>query len=246
MGIYFIIKDYMKKKIIGFIPARSGSTRIKNKNIKLINKRPLIYWTVSKALRAKVFDKIIFSSDSESYFKILMKFLKKDKQNFQNLVFDKRDTNHSKTKSKIFDYIKFDLIKKFNFGKNDLLVQMLPTYALRSIISIKKAIHFSITNKKNCFSACEYDSHITFGFSLDKINKWKPVFKKSPMITGNTQSQSQKKYYHPTGVINCLYVRSLSKNIKSIYQGASPVIVPRSESFDIDTEDNLKILKRIF
>ena len=59
MGIYFIIKDYMKKKIICFIPARSGSTRIKNKNIKLINKRPLIYWTVSKALRAKVFDKKI-------------------------------------------------------------------------------------------------------------------------------------------------------------------------------------------
>ena len=84
------------------------------------------------------------------------------------------------------------MIKKFNFKQNDLLVQMLPTYALRSIISIKKAIHFSITNKKNCFSACEYDSHITFGFSLDKINKWKPAFKKSPMITGNTQSQSQK------------------------------------------------------
>ena len=238
----------MKKKteIICFIPARSGSTRIKNKNIKLINKRPLIYWTVSKALRAKVFDKIIFSSDSDSYFKILMKFLKKDKLNFQNLVFDKRDTNHSKTKSKIFDYIKFDLIKKFNFGKNDLLVQMLPTYALRSIISIKKAIHFSITNKKNCFSACEYDSHITFGFSLDKINKWNPAFKKSPMITGNTQSQSQKKYYHPTGVINCLYIKSLTKKNKSIYYNAAPIVIPKSESFDLDTKDDLKILKKLF
>ena len=238
----------MKKKteIICFIPARSGSTRIKNKNIKLINKRPLIYWTVSKALRAKVFDKIIFSSDSDSYFTILMKFLKKDKLNFQNLVFDKRDTNHSKTKSKIFDYIKFDLIKKFNFGKNDLLVQMLPTYALRSIISIKKAIHFSITNKKNCFSACEYDSHITFGFSLDKINKWKPAFKKSPMVTGSTQSQSQKKYYHPTGVINCLYIKSLTKKNKSIYYDAAPIVIPKSESFDLDTKDDLKILKKLF
>ena len=82
----------------------------------------------------------------------------------------------------------------------------------------------------------------TFGFSIDN-DKWKSVFKRSPMLTGNTQSQSQKKYYHPSGVINCLYVRSLSKNIKSIYQGASPIITSKSESLDIDTEDDLKILK---
>ena len=49
-----------KYNIIGFIPARSGSTRVKNKNIRLINGRPLIYWTVFKALKSKKFDKIIF------------------------------------------------------------------------------------------------------------------------------------------------------------------------------------------
>ena len=238
----------MKKKyeIICFIPARSGSTRVKNKNIRLINKRPLIYWTVRAALKSKQFDKIIFSSDSRKYFQVLTNFLKKDKIHFKNLIFDERDKNHSKTKSKIFDYIKFDLIKKFKFSKNDLLVQMLPTFSLRSIRSIKKAIYFSTINKINCFSACEYDSHISFGFSLHKNNKWRPVFKKSPMITGITQSQSQKKYYHPSGIINCLFVRSLRKNSKSIYEGALPVILPRSESFDIDTEDDLKILKKIF
>lgn len=235
-----------KTKIICFIPARLGSTRVKNKNIRIINGRPLIYWTVFKALKSKQFDQIIFSSDSDKYYKILIKYLKKDKISHKILVFDKRDINHSKTKSKIFDYIKFDLIKKFNLKKNDLLVQMLPTYALRSIISIKKAIHFSITNKKNSFSACEYDSHITFGFSLNKINKWRPAFKKSPMITGNTQSQSQIKYYHPTGVINCLYIRTLSKKKKSIYYDASPIIIPKSESFDLDTKEDLKILKKLF
>ena len=135
-------------EIIAFIPARSGSTRIKNKNIRLINRRPLIYWTVSKAIRSKKFDKIIFSSDSSKYFKILIKHLKKDKLNISKLLFDKRDDNHSKTKSKIFDYIKFDLIKKFNLKKNDLLVQMLPTCPLRSISSIIKIINFSILKKK--------------------------------------------------------------------------------------------------
>ena len=237
----------MKKKyeIICFIPARSGSTRIKNKNIRLIKKRPLIYWSVYTALKSKKFDKIIFSSDSVKYYNVLIKYLRKDKINFKKLIFDKRTNIHSRTKSKIFDYLKYDLIKKFNLKKNDLLVQMLPTCPLRSINSILKAINFSINNNKNCFSASEYNFHLSFGFSVDK-NKWLPVFKNSPMLTGNTQSQRQNKYYHPNGAIYCLHVKSLNKTNKSIYSNASPIIIPISESFDLDTEDDLKILRKIF
>lgn len=58
----------MKSTVICFIPARSGSTRVKNKNIRLINKRPLIYWSIFKAIKSKQFDKIIFSSDSLKYY----------------------------------------------------------------------------------------------------------------------------------------------------------------------------------
>ncbi len=237
----------MKKRseIICFIPARSGSTRVKNKNIRLINERPLIYWTVLKALKSKKFDRIIFSSDSDKYFAILIKYLKKDKLNYKKIIFDKRDPNHSKTKSKIFDYIKFDLIKKFDLNKKDLLVQMLPTCPLKSVSTIKKAIDFSIMNNKNCFSACEYDFHITFGLSI-KNNKWKPVFKNSPMITGKTQSQSQNKFYHPNGIINCLWIQNLLKNPKTIYTDSTPILTSKIESQDIDNEEDFKICESLF
>ena len=66
------------------------------------------------------------------------------------------------------------------------------------------------------------------------------------MITGKTQSQSQKKYFHPNGVINCLHVKFLKKKIKSIYHKALPIIVSKRESFDIDTESELEIIRRIF
>ena len=66
------------------------------------------------------------------------------------------------------------------------------------------------------------------------------------MLTGSTQSQSQKKYYHPNGVINCLFVKSLNKQVKSIYENALPIIIPRIEAFDIDTEEDLKIIKKLY
>lgn len=234
-----------KKNTICFIPARSGSTRVKNKNIRLINKRPLIYWTVYSAIKSKKFDQIIFSSDNQGYYKILLKYLKIDKLNYTNLVFDKRSISHSNKKSKIFDYLKNDLIRKFNLKKNDLLVQMLPTCPLRSIKTIRKAINFSLMTNKNCFTVSEYDFHISFGLKIYN-QRWLPVFKNSPMMTGNTQSQTQKKYYHPNGVINCLFVKFLNQKSKSIYKDALPLVIPRIEAFDIDTEEDLKIIKKIY
>ena len=43
----------MKNNYVCIIPARSGSKRLKNKNIKLLNNKPLIYWTIKMAKREK-------------------------------------------------------------------------------------------------------------------------------------------------------------------------------------------------
>ena len=41
---------------ICIIPARSGSKRIKNKNLKLFFKKPLIYWSIKAAINSKLFN----------------------------------------------------------------------------------------------------------------------------------------------------------------------------------------------
>ncbi len=229
-------------KIIGFIPARSGSSRLKNKNIKLINNRPLIYWTVVKAVKSKIFDRIIFSSDSSIYYKKLIYYLKKDNINISRIEFDMRDKKFSNKKSKIFDYLKFEFIKKNLINNSDLIVQLLPTFPLRKTSSIRKIVEISKKNKKNTFSVSQYDFHVSFAMEISK-NKWHPLIKNSPMVTGKTQSQNQKKYYRPNGVVNCLWVKTLNKKIKSIYFKAMPVVVPRDESYDIDTKEDLELIK---
>ena len=62
-----------KKKILTVIPARQNSKRLRDKNIKLWNGKPLIHWTIKSALKSKYDQEIIFSSDSIKYNKIALK-----------------------------------------------------------------------------------------------------------------------------------------------------------------------------
>lgn len=61
-------------KVIGIIPARSGSKGLKNKNIKLLNGKPLIAYTIEAAIKSKVFDKIFVSTDSQVYAEIAKEY----------------------------------------------------------------------------------------------------------------------------------------------------------------------------
>ena len=64
------------KNLICFIPVRSGSTRLKNKNLKKINKLTLTEITINQALKSNLFRKknIVLSSDSNKILNLGNKF----------------------------------------------------------------------------------------------------------------------------------------------------------------------------
>jgi CMP-N-acetylneuraminic acid synthetase len=55
---------------VALIPARSGSKRVPDKNIKLLAGHPLIAYSISAALQSGVFAAVIVSTDSERYAEI--------------------------------------------------------------------------------------------------------------------------------------------------------------------------------
>lgn len=50
---------------IAVIPARGGSKRIPRKNIKLFRGRPMLAWSVAKALESGLFDQVVVSTDDD-------------------------------------------------------------------------------------------------------------------------------------------------------------------------------------
>jgi len=57
----------MKPRVIAFIPARSGSKRVKNKNILPLGGHPMLAYTIRAAIDSGVFDAVICATDSELY-----------------------------------------------------------------------------------------------------------------------------------------------------------------------------------
>ncbi|MHA2275926.1 MAG: cytidylyltransferase domain-containing protein, partial [Candidatus Kariarchaeaceae archaeon] len=53
---------------LAVIPARGGSTRLKDKNIYPLGGKPLIRWTTEAVVNSGVFDKVLISTDSDAIF----------------------------------------------------------------------------------------------------------------------------------------------------------------------------------
>jgi CMP-N,N'-diacetyllegionaminic acid synthase len=60
--------------LVALIPARRGSQRVKNKNIRLLGKYPLIAYTIAQARTAGCFSSVIVSTDCEKIAEIAKKY----------------------------------------------------------------------------------------------------------------------------------------------------------------------------
>ena len=60
--------------VLAIIPARSGSKSVKDKNIRLMDGKPMIAYSIEHAQKANCIDRIIVSTDSEEYAAIARKY----------------------------------------------------------------------------------------------------------------------------------------------------------------------------
>ena len=115
-----------RKKILSIIPARSGSTRLPNKNMKSFCGKPLVYWTIKASQNSKLIDQTLVTSNSSK----ILNFAKKNKVDF--LI--KRPKSLSNKTADSWDVVRhtvryLELNKKVNF---DYIIMLQPTSPLRN------------------------------------------------------------------------------------------------------------------
>ncbi len=128
---------------IAIIPARGGSKRIKLKNIKKFQGKPIIYYPLKTALKSKLFNKIIVSSDSE-------KILDYVKKKFPKIQIHKRSKKYSNDKVKTITTIR-NIVRKKNFYKYKFICCIYPATPLLKKTTLKKTLSICKKNKKFVF-----------------------------------------------------------------------------------------------
>lgn len=66
--------DGLNLKNVAFIPVRGGSKGFPGKNIRLINHKPLVAWSIEQALDSRLIDEIYVSTDCENIAEIAESF----------------------------------------------------------------------------------------------------------------------------------------------------------------------------
>ena len=222
-----------KKKNICIIPARGGSKRIPNKNIKLFFNKPIIYYAIKLAKDSKLFDKIIVSSDSNKILRIAKKY---------NCFTHKRSSDLSDDTADTISVIR-NVIQSIPIDKKfEKVCCVYPT----SIFWKKKHLTeaFKKLKKKNnyVFSASKYSHPIQRSF-YKKTDGLKMIDKKYSAI----RTQDLRQYYYDTAQFYLGWKDSWIKK-KIIFEGPNKFVeIPEYTFQDIDDINDWNIaLKKWF
>lgn len=121
-------------KILGFIPARAGSERIPNKNIKPLNGKPLIVYTIEAARASKYINRIVVSTDSEEVATVAKGYGAE-----VPFMRPKQIAKSDSTEMQFFEHA-LDWFSENEQYEPDLIVLLYPTSPFRKSESIDNAI----------------------------------------------------------------------------------------------------------
>lgn len=220
-------------KNIAIITARSGSKGIKDKNIKELNGKPLMSYSIEAAIQSGKFDEIMVSTDSEKYAEIAVKFHAK--------VPFFRSQNNSSDNASSWDTVEEVLNEYKKLGQSfDSFCLLQPTSPLRTAEDIVFA--YDLFEKKSAgavVSVCEAEHSPLLCGKLPEDNQF------INFVDGRLlkRRQDMDKFYRINGAIYIVDCKKFSDNINLYEAGNYAYIMPRDRSVDIDSDIDFELAK---
>lgn len=208
------------------IPARGGSKGVPGKNIKLLNQKPLIHYTIEAA--RKVFeDQYIYVSTDSTDIKSI------SEQTGLTVTFLRPEhlaTDTANTRDVLLHALKqFTLINK---QEPDVIILLQPTSPFRKSVHIREALKLYTSNLDMVVSVKETESNPYYVLFEENESG----FLKKSKEGSFTRRQDCPKVWEYNGAIYVINVKSLKKNDISNFSKIKKYIMPLNNSIDIDTE----------
>lgn len=221
----------LSKKTVCIIPARSGSKRIKNKNIKSFFGKPIIYYPIKEAKNSNLFDNIYVSTNS----KIIKKIVEKFQVKVPFLRNKKISDDNTGTEKVVREFL-----KKIDYKNIDNIFCIYPASPLLKNYDLQKA--FKIFKKKK----------LDYLVSISKFNSnpersliiKKDTIKFKYLKNKNKNSQDFEDQFFDTGNFYIYSKKFLLKKPKKIKIGY--YLLEQIRAIDINYMEDFKIAQRLF
>jgi CMP-N-acetylneuraminic acid synthetase len=213
-------------KYLGIIPARLGSKRIYQKNLKPLNGKPLVQWTLEAASKSKMLDSVYISSDSHEIIELAT-------GSFGATCFGPRSANLALDTTSTFDVVA-DILSQYEAKglqvENIVLLQ--PTSPLRTEKDIDQAIlQFEKSGRLPLQSYSEAECPPQWLFKLDESGR--PIREED---SKNLRSQDLGKYFRINGAIYIIPTKKLLSSRSFSPTESVAYIMPRETGLDIDEQ----------
>ena len=225
-------------KILAITLARGGSKKIKNKNIVLLNKKPLIYYTIKEAKKSKWITDYIVSTDS-------LKISKISKKYGAEVPF-LRPKSLSRDKSKSIDALLHALkfMEKLKGYKYDFIIELMDTNPLKTFKDIDNIISIMVRKKSDSVIAVHrlFDQHPA---RIKKIIKNKLVdFNFKEPLESRRQDLKPHAFIR-SGSIYGMSRKFLNKKLRFKSTISVPYILDPNKVINIDEPKDLLLAKSI-
>jgi CMP-N-acetylneuraminic acid synthetase len=215
-------------KILGVIPARGGSKRIPRKNIRLLNGKPLLAWTIENAIKSGI-SRVVVSTDDP----IIAKIAKKSGAEVPFL----RPSELAGDKLGIEPVLKhaFEWYKTNEHFHADAIALLMPTSPLRRTEHIDEAINIlKRTKADSVVSVIPATANNNPHWILKRNSRGRVVlFTGDPLTKIKTRSQDLPPCYSRNDVIYLLKPKNLYEKIPNLY-GKKVELYVMDEFFDVD------------
>lgn len=220
--------------ILAVIPARSGSKSIPHKNIRLINNKPMLSYSIEHAKKSGYINRIILSTDSEEYAEI-------GRQYGAEVPF-LRPAEYATDTALDIDvfYHCLNQLKKTEEYHADIVVQLRPTYPIRDIRDIDAMIEILIKDPSlDSVRSIAPAKEIPYKMWLkDNEGILTPIVKDIPECYNMPRQQLPKVYFQNA----CIDVArgDIILNRRSM-TGDRIYGYEMKKNYDIDTEEEFRL-----
>lgn len=223
----------MQEKILAVIPARSGSKGVPNKNIKLLNGKPLMAYTVECAKESCIFSDIIVSTDSEEYAQIARKY-------GASVPFLRSRETSSDTAGSLA--VILEVLHNLP-SQYDSVIMLQPTSPLREPWHIAEAL--ALYKKKNAdsvISVAKFSHSIAWVNFLDETLSLHNFIKKEYL---NKRRQDIPEAYMLNGAVYVFRVKALNAQFNMFGEKSYAYVMDKKYSYDIDDEEDFTVVEAL-